>query len=230
MNDFVDSNGLSEFQEGNEYLQKEQYVPAKEMFLTSAEKGYAQAQFSIGSFYIDGIHTFEKDMNEGIKWIKKSADQNNADACESLGNIYSDIQYPIYNLGEAVTYLERAFELGKTEVAGKLGLLYLNDNYIGNDLDKAKKYIQIAYDKDLPAAYYGLGIINEKQNDDDNALMFYNMAKSKGYTGQDIEDAIARVYATGVVMDHCKGGSNVFIRAIIISIIFYIIYYLTVKR
>jgi len=68
------------------YLDKQQYSNAFSNFHRAAEKGYALAQLSIGTMYINGISVKES-RSEGIMWLKKSAAQGNADAVSVLRDL-----------------------------------------------------------------------------------------------------------------------------------------------
>ena len=55
--------------------------------LEKAAKGDAEAQYNLGYLY----DTNDKpNYKEALKWLRKSADQNNADAEYALGIMYSD--------------------------------------------------------------------------------------------------------------------------------------------
>lgn len=53
----------------------------------AAEGGVPEAQYSIGMFYLEGIGEYPKDINEGIKWLRKSAEQGFAKAQIKLAQL-----------------------------------------------------------------------------------------------------------------------------------------------
>lgn len=58
--------------------------------MTLAKAGFPSAQCTVGLKYRfgDGV---EEDLNEAIKWFKRSANQGHVDAQRNLGDIYAAI-------------------------------------------------------------------------------------------------------------------------------------------
>ena len=63
---------------------------AMECYMTLAKAGFPSAQCTVGLKYRfgDGV---EEDLNEAIKWFKRSANQGHVDAQRNLGDIYAAI-------------------------------------------------------------------------------------------------------------------------------------------
>lgn len=115
--------------------------------------------------------------DQAIKWLKKAADKNSADACFKYGKILSDISSPYSNELKAVKYLKYAAENGINEAALFLGKLYIHGKAIMKDWDKAKEMLTLAAEKGgLAEAYCELGKLYSHANhsewdyndDDDN--------------------------------------------------------------
>ena len=62
-------------------------VPDFRETLQAAERGNAQAQFSLGGMYDkgQGVH---QDYAEALRWFRKAAEQGDADAQNILGDMY----------------------------------------------------------------------------------------------------------------------------------------------
>jgi len=59
------------------------YAKARNLFRSSAELGYANAQYDLGIVLLDGVGG-EPDKADAVKWFKKAADQGNRDAKKIL--------------------------------------------------------------------------------------------------------------------------------------------------
>lgn len=72
-----------------------------------AEKGNAQDQFYVGTWYLLG-HDVAKDPAEAAKWFRKSADQGYADAQVYLGQLYGSGSGVEKNLSEAIALFRKS--------------------------------------------------------------------------------------------------------------------------
>lgn len=104
----------------------------------AAEKvNLSKAQYLYGMSYMQGIDR-DRDIDKGMMWLKKAADQGEKEAANELGTYYEDFgQYQA-----AETYLLKASRLGANYAYYNLGHLYMS-------LDKselAEKYFNLAID------------------------------------------------------------------------------------
>lgn len=70
-----------------EYLRKDNNK-AKEYMTMAAEKGDAEAQFTLGRYYISGLG-FDDDQ-KCFEWIKKAAEQGHVEAEYVVGGCYKE--------------------------------------------------------------------------------------------------------------------------------------------
>jgi hypothetical protein len=70
--------------------------PAKgaEWYRKAAERGHPDAQYNLGFMYILGEGVLA-DVDEGLRWLHRSADQNEVDACRLLADLYRDGYYDV---------------------------------------------------------------------------------------------------------------------------------------
>jgi len=82
---------------------------AMKCYLALAESGFPSAQCKVGLKYRfgDGV---EENLQEAVKWLKKSAYQGHVDAMRNLGDIYAGVG----KQGEAEHWYKKAAELGDT--------------------------------------------------------------------------------------------------------------------
>jgi TPR repeat protein len=70
--------------------------PAKgaEWYRKAAERGHSDAQYNLGFMYILGEGVLA-DVDEGLRWLHRSADQNEVDACRLLADLYRHGYYEV---------------------------------------------------------------------------------------------------------------------------------------
>jgi hypothetical protein len=88
-----------------------------------AEKGNAQDQFYVGTWYVLG-HDVAKDPVEAAKWFRKSADQGYADAQTFLGEMYGAGNGVEKNLDEAISLFRKAAAQSNKRAYIDLGYSY----------------------------------------------------------------------------------------------------------
>ena len=105
-----------------------------------AEKGDAKAQLELGKVFSNGELGVEKDQQEAVKWLRKSAEQNNADAQDCLGFCYK------YGLGvakddaEAVKWYRKGAEQNDGWSQLNLGSCYYYGTGVAKDDVEAVKW------------------------------------------------------------------------------------------
>ena len=102
-------------------------------YLSSAEKGFAEAQSTVGDCYLLGMG-FEKDEKEARKWYELAVKQNHAIATNNLARMQ--------NLGEggfkrdvaaAIKLYSRAAYLGSSYAQTTMGALYYDGDIVNKD-------------------------------------------------------------------------------------------------
>ncbi|MBN1832440.1 MAG: sel1 repeat family protein [Deltaproteobacteria bacterium] len=147
-------------------LQNEEFTKAYELLSTLAEADDAEAQFLLGSLYING-QGVEKDDTKGLSWIMKSARQGYDQARLRAFSIYFELAgrgdaSAMYNLGYmclhgwggeqdpdiGIGWLESAAKNGHDHSAKVLSGIYAEGKFgISPDEDKA------SYWSNLPAEF-----------------------------------------------------------------------------
>ena len=105
---------VSPFEKGLRYYDNGNYTEAVKWFRKAAERGDADAQFMLGTFYENG-EGVPQDYQEAVKWYRKAAEQGNADAQFLLGGLYATGQGVPQDDAEAVKWLRKAAEQGHAE-------------------------------------------------------------------------------------------------------------------
>ncbi len=108
-----------------------------------ANEGNEIAQLRLGRFYLEGNYEINKDEAKGVEWLKKSAEQGNAEAQELLGKCYMQGTGLDKDEKMAVYWYEKAAEQGRTFSQGELVRCYeqgigveINDKIVVKWLEK----------------------------------------------------------------------------------------------
>lgn len=134
--------------------------------LSKAQLGDEEAQFWVGTYYAEG--TKPKNMEEGARWLLKSAEQGYAPAQRTYG-LMSRLANP--SVGER--WMLHAAEQGDSEAQFWLGVAY-EQNWFGTvDIQEAIKWYQKAAEAGDPDAQVELG---QKYADGEGVKQSYELA------------------------------------------------------
>lgn len=90
-----------------------------------ATNGDAKAQYELGECYLKGWNGLKENKTEGVRWIRKSADQGDADSQFWLAWIYKDGNGVKRNYAEAAKWFKKSAGQGKTNSMASLAQLYM---------------------------------------------------------------------------------------------------------
>ncbi len=127
---------------------KRDFSLSRELMKKAAEQGNAQAQYILGvRLSVDFYGGFEKDPEQALFWITKSAELGNADAQRRLGNAYSNgglalgvEKDPI----QAAFWYRKAAKQGDKTAQNRLGRYYYSGIGVEKDLEQARFWYQKA--------------------------------------------------------------------------------------
>lgn len=137
--------------ESSENLRK-QFATTK----ARAERGDAQAQLSLASFYSEGIGV-AKDPGKAVKWLRKAAEQGVPRAEFLLSLDYANGRGVKIDQAQAVHWLEQAAEHNLVEAQLELGVWYFKGENVGENPLEAVNWFRRAAEQNLAGAQYQLG-------------------------------------------------------------------------
>ena len=120
-----------------------------------------QEAMLIGSYYCHGADLYYSYINrkfpdkslldpvEGMKWFRKSAQQNNPDAMNYIGELYKDGKGVAMNKQEAVKWFRKAADLGNGVAMWNLGRCYEKGEGVEKNIDQAVYWYKKSADKDI---------------------------------------------------------------------------------
>lgn len=126
------------YQLGYKYMSENQPYEAVICYKEAAEQGYVEAQFDLASCYLYGIGV-NKDLKQGIEWLKKAAEHQNLKALCNLGVCYRDGIGTGQDLEQAVNYFKQAADRGYVTAQFNLGACYYNKKDYSQSIDWYKK-------------------------------------------------------------------------------------------
>jgi TPR repeat protein len=112
-----------DFDKGLAASQAGDYATALQEWRPLAEQGNAQAQWSLGYMYGNGLGVIQ-DYAEAANWYRKAAEQGEALAQYNLGIMYDNGLGVIQDYAEAVDWYRKAAEQGEALAQYNLGSMY----------------------------------------------------------------------------------------------------------
>jgi len=163
-----------------------------------AEKGDAQAQFSLGFLYASGTGV-SRDLSKAAKWHRKAAEQGLARAQFRVAYEYINGIGVKVDPIEAVRWLRRAAEQGLAEAQFELGHCYAVGEGVAENPGDAAMWYRKAADQNLAAAQHALGNCYFEgygvTKDIPDGVIWTRKAAEQGFAPA--EDALGMCYAKG---------------------------------
>jgi len=127
-----------------------------------ADKGDAKAQYELGRAFFSGTLGVAKDEAEAVKWFRKAAEQNVADAQFSLGVCYANGRGVAEDDAEAVKWFRKAAEQNYARAQYNLGVCYDSGEGVAKDEVEAYKWWLLAAGQGNDDAKYNVTIVENK--------------------------------------------------------------------
>ncbi|WP_042148801.1 MULTISPECIES: tetratricopeptide repeat protein [unclassified Pseudoalteromonas] len=120
-------------------------IEAYNWYQKAAEQGDADSQLELGAIYMQGISlpskVIPRDSEKGLHWIRKSANQNNAEAQFALASLIIDEK-----TAEGIEFYKKSAKNGNKFSMHNLASIYLKGDIVEKDLVTSKYYAQMALD------------------------------------------------------------------------------------
>ncbi len=129
-----------------------------------ADKGDAKAQYELGRAFFSGTLGVAKDEAEAVKWFRKAAEQNVADAQYSLGVCYANGQGVTEDDAESVKWFRKAAEQNFADAQYNLGVYYDSGEGVAKDEVEAYKWWLLAAGQGNDDAKYNMTIVENKMS------------------------------------------------------------------
>ncbi|EJZ22400.1 peptidoglycan-binding protein [Rhizobium sp. Pop5] len=116
---------------------------AASWYQLSADKGFAPAQYRLGSMYEKG-NGVERDINKAKGFYEQAANQGNASAMHNLAVLYASGALGQQDYATAASWFTKAANLGITDSQFNLAILCARGNGVPVDLEESYKWFAIA--------------------------------------------------------------------------------------
>src|SRR6266436_2993486 len=123
-----------------------------------ADKGDAKAQYELGRTFFSGTLGVAKDEAEAVKWFRKAAEQNVADAQFSLGVCYANGRGVAEDDAESVKWFRKAAEQNYARAQYNLGVRYTNGRGVAKDDAESVKWFRKAAEQNDAGAQDAFGV------------------------------------------------------------------------
>lgn len=165
-------------------------------YLAKAKKGDVISQRYVGTYLCINSKEYS---SEGVEWLKKAANQNDAKSMYLLGCFFAN---KYNNLNEGFNWLLKSAELGDADAMVDVSAFYLLGAGIEKDIDKSIEWNKRASELGSVVAIYNLGYINLMHKEDEAshklAFEYLNDAKDKGYINALYILGVAYLYGIGI--------------------------------
>jgi TPR repeat protein len=149
-----------------------------------AEQGNAQSQNELGKAFRLGKFGLTTNFVEAVKWYRKAAEQNLAEAQYSLGFCYAKGEGVAKDEVEAVKWFRRAAEQNYAKAQTGLGYSFVTGQGVEKDYLEAVKWYRKAAEQNLAVAQSNLGFCYAKgegvAKDEAEAYKWMRLAAAQG--------------------------------------------------
>jgi len=141
--------------------------------LQKASKGDPSSQLDIALIFLYGseakyinlklLKPIKKNLEEGFKWIKLAAEQENTEAELYLGNLLYTGEGVEKDFNQSFKWIELAAKGGNSTAQNNLGYYYENGIGVDANLKEAKSWYQLSFNNGYRLAYFGIDDVSRKQ-------------------------------------------------------------------
>lgn len=187
----------ADFEEGEDFFEKQDYTRAFSEFLPLANSGDFRSQYYIGYLYINGLGV-NQDVQEGIKYLNKSLEQDYDMAQSMMAFLYEEGHALPQNKKKALELYKKAAEQNNASANLNLGVMYYNGSNVPKDNKKALDYFKKVplSEKPIVGRYMAEIYLNDTEfKNVDSALQYYKYAAQQG--DLDSYYALGEIYRLG---------------------------------
>jgi tetratricopeptide (TPR) repeat protein len=128
------------FWKGRDLYEKEKYELALEYFHEAAAAGHEEAEYYIGTCYLNGFGV-PQNLDLANEWLEKAAEHKSVSALQYWGGVYLRVHKDIE---KALRYLEEAARRGSSEASESLAYIYEVGYCVPQNSKKALAFSKLA--------------------------------------------------------------------------------------
>jgi uncharacterized protein len=173
----------------------------------AADRGDAEAQFTLGVAYRDGSGV-PQDEAQAVQWFRKAAEQGLAVAEYNLALMYAKGTGVSKNPKEAALWYEKAAQQGDARAQSNLGTAYQVGDGVPQDVATALRLYRQAAEQGNAVAQSNLGVLYQTGNgvvqNSSQAVQWYRKAAEQGYMLGQFNLGMAYMSGRGVNKDSAE--------------------------
>ena len=198
---------ISNYNMGDEYYEKGDYLTAFKYIQKAADYGLAKAQNLLGYMYEVG-EGVNQDYTKAVEWYMKSAEQYFPDAQFNLGIIFYNGEGVKQDYTKAVAWFMKGAEHGHAKAQNILGYMHEFGEGVNQDYAKAVEWYRKAAEQGLDQAQFNLGDmykLDKGVNQDyTKAVEWYKKAAEQGFDQAQFNLGDMYFHGKGVFQDYAK--------------------------
>lgn len=167
---------------GHVYFDQEDYDLAFHWYKVSADTGYPQAFYDIGTCFEKG-YGVKKDIETAMQWFERACESGGKEAAGQVANRLGIIHFHERNYEEAVKWFRQGAALDEDEALLNLGDCFYLGKGIPKNIEEAKKlYVRVLEKQEICAgeAANRLGCIALEEGDDKDAAEWFQFGADNG--------------------------------------------------
>ena len=171
--------------------------------VAKAENGDPSSQCTVGETYYfgyNGVPAIPVDKKEAVKWLRRSAEQGDAEAAYNLSLCYHKGDGLATNLSESIKWCRKAAEQNFKEAQLCLGAAYEYGTGVPKDLQEAVKWYQKSANQGLAQAQNNLGNMYYNgrgvETNYNEAIKWFRLAAEQGIANA--QRNLATIYMFGI--------------------------------
>jgi TPR repeat protein len=166
-------------------------------------------QFNLGLYYYLGLFV-PQDYEKAAMWLRKAAEQGNADAQSQLGFMYAKGQGVPQDYAESVKWYRKAADQGDADAQHNLGFMYEQGQGVPQDYAESVKWYRKAAEQGNADGQFNLGeMYANGQGVPQNyaeAVKWYRKAAEQGNAGGQVNLGVMYVNGKGVPQDYAEAA------------------------
>jgi TPR repeat protein len=149
-------------------------TPAPESIETQAERGSADAQFSLGLKFANGNGP-ARDYTQAARWYRQAAEQSHPLAQFNLGVMYAEGQGVPSDKAQSMLWFDRAAHLGDPAAQYRLGIIHHRASLEHSPVNasesriEAYKWLQLSDDQGYRDSDMARGLVNLQMTNEEVA-------------------------------------------------------------
>lgn len=153
-------NGAADYARALQYMRgtgvAQDQTKGMEFLLKAADAGHAEAQLTMGYYYLKGTNGVAQDSAKAMEYLEKAAEQGNRDAQYNMGLAYVRGEGTAADFAKAYEWFEKAAYQDDAGAQYNMGVMIINGEGVVADPLSAYVWFRLANEKGHSGAAEGM--------------------------------------------------------------------------